>query len=53
MSDNSGTNSSHSHNAEMCETLRLKCNFHEEELCKEETQLQYLVPISLFVITFT
>jgi hypothetical protein len=53
MSDNSGRNSSCSHNAELGETLRLICIFHEKELDKEGTQLQYLMPISLLVITFT
>jgi hypothetical protein len=53
MSENSGRNNSYSHKAELGETLRLKCNCHEEELDKEETQLQYLIPISLLVITFT
>jgi len=53
MSDNSGRNSNYSHTAELGETLRLKCNFHEEEQYKAEKQLQYLIPISLLVITFT
>jgi hypothetical protein len=53
MSDSSGRNSSYSHNAELGETLRLIRIFHEEELDKEETQLQYLIPTSLLVTTFT
>jgi hypothetical protein len=50
MSDNSGRNNNYSHTAELGETLRLIRSVHEEKLDKEETQLQYLISISLLVI---